>query len=103
MTSEELRAMITYLRERVHLNPEETVSPTITFLAPSKEDMLGAGLNEEGVKWLLHVPWWKEMVSDIIETPEYCDPSDTPQQVLEYAKDVITDYIRKRAPFNVTD
>ena len=83
MTPEELRSMMAYLREEVRMGPKEAESPVvITFLAPTEEDMIDAGLNAEGVKRLLQVPWWDEMVTDIIETPEYCDPSDSPQQVL---------------------
>lgn len=101
MTPEEIRAMISYLRERVQIKSGETKSPVvITFLAPTKEEMISAGLNTKGVEWILNVPWWEEMVSDIIETPEYCDSSDSAQQILEYAKDVITDYIRKGFPSN---
>jgi len=101
MTPDELRTMMAYLRERVHLDPKETKSPVvITFLAPTEEGMIGAGLNAEGVKRILQVPWWAEMVTDIIETPDYCDPSDSPQQILEYARDVVSDYIRKRFPLN---
>lgn len=75
--------MMAYLREAVRLGPKEAESPVvITFLAPTEEDMINAGLNAEGMKRLLQVPWWDEMVTDIIETPEYCDPSDSPQQVL---------------------
>ena len=102
MSPEELRSVIAYLRERVHLSPKETENlVVITFLAPTEEEMIGAGLNAEGVKRILHVSWWEEMVTDIIETQDYCDPSDSPQQVLEYARDVVSDYIRKRFPLNV--
>ena len=101
MTPEELRSMMAYLREEVRLGPKNVEGPVvITFLAPTEEDMIDAGLNAEGVKRLLQVPWWDEMVTDIIETPEYCDPSDPPQQVLEYARDVVSDYIRKRFPLD---
>ena len=101
MTPEELRAIIIYLRERVHLGPKEAKGPVlITFHGPTEDEMIGAGLNAEGVKQILHVPWWEEMITDIIETPDFCDPSDSPQQVLEYAKDVVSDYIRKRFPLN---
>jgi hypothetical protein len=37
------------------------------------------------------------MVTDIVETPEMCDPEDPPEQVLAYARDVVSEYIRKRA------
>jgi hypothetical protein len=101
MTPEELRSMMAYLREEVRLGPKGTESQiVITFLAPTEEDMIDAGLNAEGVKRLLRAPWWDEMVTDIIETPEYCDPNDSPQQVLEYARDVVSDYIRKRFPLD---
>ena len=101
MTSEELRAIMAYLRERVHLGAQEAKSPVvITFHAPTEEEMIGAGLNAEGVKRILRIPWWEEMVADIVETPDMCDPDDSPQQILEYAKDVISEYIRKRFPLN---
>ena len=101
MTPEELRAIMAYLRKRVLLGPKETKIPiVITFLAPSKDEMIRAGLNPEGVKAILHAPWWEEMVTDIIETPKYCDSNETLQQVLEYARDVVSDYIRKRFPLD---
>ena len=97
MTPEERRAIMAYLKARVALGPNETGSLTvITFLAPSEEEMIEAELNPEGVRAILHAPWWEEMVTDIIETPEYCEPDESSQQVLEYARDVVSDYIRKR-------
>jgi hypothetical protein len=43
MTPEELRAIMTYLRERVHL---ESKGPVLTaFQGPTKDEMIGAGLN----------------------------------------------------------
>ena len=45
----------------------------------------------------LEAPWWDEMVADIVETPAMCEPDDPPEQVLEYARDVVSEYIRKRA------
>lgn len=99
MTAEELRAIMGYLRDRVHLGPKEGGGQVaVTFDAPTEKEMIDAGLNAEGVKRILRVPWWEEMVTDIVETPEMCDPSDPPQEVLEYAKDVVSEYIRKRFP-----
>ena len=101
MPPEELRAIMAYLRERVHLCSQEAKSPVvIIFHAPTEEEMIDAGLNAEGLKRILRVPWWEEMVADIVETPEYCNSGDSPQQVLEYARDVVSDYIRKRFPLN---
>ncbi len=99
MTPEQLRAITTYLRDRVQAN--ETEAPvTITFQTPSNQEMINAGLNPEGVKRLLSMLWWDEMVEDIVETPDMCDPDDPPQQVLEFARDVVTEYISKRFPLN---
>ena len=97
MSPDELRAIMAFLRERVRLDSEESERPiVITFLAPTAAEMLDAGLHAEGVGQVLSAPWWDEMVTDIIETPDFCEPDDVPQQVLEYAKDVVSDYIRKR-------
>ncbi len=99
MSPEELRAIMFYLRERVNLDPENPGQPVIiTFHSPTEEEMIAAGLNAKGVKRLLCVPWWDEMVTDIIETPDLCDLDDAPQQILDYARDVVTEYIRKRFP-----
>lgn len=99
MTPEELRAIMDFLRQRVVMDPLEADKPlVITFQTPTEEEMLKAGLDAEGVKRILSVPWWKEMEEDIVETPDMCDPDDSPEQVLEYARDVISEYIRKRFP-----
>ena len=99
MTPEELRAIMDYLRERVHVDTNDAGGPvTVTFHTPVADEMIDEGLNAKGVERILAAPWWEEMVADIMETPEYCDLSDPPQQVLEYAKDVISDYVRKRFP-----
>jgi hypothetical protein len=99
MTPDELRDIMDYLRERVRLGPKEGEGPAvITFQTPTQDEMTAAGLNAEGVKRILRVPWWEEMAADIVETPEMCDPGDSPEQVLEYARDVVSEYIRKRFP-----
>ncbi len=101
MTPDELQAIMAYLREKVSLGPQEDKSQVvITFNVPTEEEMIDAGLNADGVKRILHVKWWDEMVADIVETPDMCDPDESPQQVLEYAKDVVSEYIRKRFPLN---
>jgi hypothetical protein len=98
MTPDEMRAIMGYLRERVRLEPG--TPPAVAFQAPMEQEMLDAGLNAEGVKRLLAVPWWGEMVTDVVETPSMCDPADPPEQVLAYARDVVEEYLRKRFPLN---
>ena len=101
MTPEELRAIMAYLKDRVKLAHKDSESSVvIIFLSPIVEEMIGAGLNAEGVGRILNAPWWEEMVTDIIETPDYCEPDDSAEQVLEYARDVVSDYIRKRVSLN---
>ena len=104
MTPEELKAIMDYLRERVTLSSEEGKHPVeISFQVPTADEMIEAGLNAEGVQRILSVSWWKEMVTDIIETPDMCDPGDSAHQVLIYAKDVVSEYIRKWFPLNKTE
>jgi len=101
MTPDELQAIMAYLREKVSLGQEEAKGQVIiTFNVPTEEEMIDADLNADGVKRILLVKWWDEMVADIVETPDMCDPDESPQQVLEYAKDVVSEYIRKRFPLN---
>jgi len=60
--------------------------------------MIEAGLNAEGANQILNIDWWEEMITDIIETPDMCEPDESPEQVLQYAKDVVSEYVRKRFP-----
>ena len=97
MTPEDLRAIIAYLRDRVQLGSGSDDTPiVIEFHPPTSEDIISAKLNAGGMDQIRKFPWWEEMATDIIETPDYCEPDDSPQQVLEYARDVVTDYLRKR-------
>ena len=97
MTPDDLKKIISFLRAQVSIGGETADSPLhIAFNTPDLETMMSAGLDAEGSKEILTAVWWDEMVSDIIETPEFCEPDDPPEQVLIYAKDVVTDYLRKR-------
>jgi hypothetical protein len=98
MTPDELRAIMEFLRERVQLEGRGADGAVvIRFDAPTVDDMAGQGLNQDGCHQVVSAPWWDEMVEDIVETPDMCDPEDPPEQVLEYARDVVSEYIRKRA------
>jgi hypothetical protein len=94
MTPEQLRRLMELLRERVTL--EDAESRRITFEPPGEQRLVDAGLPREGVRRLLEAPWYEEMISDIRETPEFCSPEDPPETVLGYARDVVTEYLRKR-------
>jgi hypothetical protein len=69
----------------------------IGFDVPAADDLGSVEINREGYSQILASPWWEEMVADVIETPEMCDKDDPPEQVLEYARDVVSEYLRKRA------
>jgi hypothetical protein len=97
MKPDELREIMEFLRQRVQLEVEGAADGiAIRFDAPSVADMTAAGLNPEGSQSVLSAPWWDEMVTDVVETPEMCEPEDTPEEVLAYARDVVSEYIRKR-------
>ena len=98
MNPDELREIMDFLQQRVRLEVGEAADRIVVrFDAPSVADMVAAGLNPEGSQSVLAAPWWDEMVTDVVETPEMCEPEDTPEQVLTYARDVVSEYIRKRA------
>lgn len=98
MSPDDLRAIMEFLRERVRLADQGSVGEvTIAFDAPSVDEMADAGLDPEGSSQVLAAAWWDEMVTDIVETPEMCDEDDSPEEALGYAKDVVSEYIRKRA------
>ena len=101
MKPEELQAIMKFLMNKVSLNHQKDENEiTINFNAPTENEMIEAGLNPEGIKRILNVTWWDEMVEDIEDTPDMCDPDDQPEQVLQFAKDVVSEYIRKWFPLN---
>ena len=98
MEPDELREIMEFLRQRVQLETvDESDHVVVRFEAPTAADMAAAGLNPEGSQRILAAPWWDEMVTDVVETPEMCEAEDSPEQVLAYARDVVSEYIRKRA------
>ena len=97
MKPDDLRAIMEFLRQRVRLEDAEAgADAAIAFDAPTVDDLTAAGLDAAGSGRILKSPWWDEMVEDIIDTPDMCEEGDTPEQVLDYARDVVSEYIRKR-------
>jgi hypothetical protein len=98
MTPDELRAIMNWLRDRVYLkDPGPDGEVRIGFDTPTDDTLDKTELNRQGCRQVLDAPWWDEMVADVVETPEMCDPGDPPEQVLRYARDVVSEFIRKRA------
>lgn len=92
MQPEDLRRLMEYLQNLVGVSE----SRNIVFEVPDEGTMLEAGLEADIVRQLLSAPWLQEMISDVRETPDFCSPEDTPDQVLRYARDVVVEYLWKR-------
>jgi hypothetical protein len=87
-----VRAMITHLENLVVRNDDGTIG----FQIPSHDALIDAGLEQPAVDRLLEAAWLDEMVADVVETPEYCEPDAAPDEVLRFAKDAIKETIWKR-------
>ena len=97
MNADQLRAIMEFLMAKVRLKDQASGGEvTIGFDVPSIDEMAAAGLDPDGCRQVLDAPWWDEMVADVVETPEMCDPDDPSEQVLQYARDVISEALRKR-------
>lgn len=91
----DIKKMYEWIQGQVRLVPGLD-DPVIAFDAPTAEDFKKNGFNDEMVALVLQSRWWPEMVVDIIDTPEFAEPDETPEQVLQYARDVVVEYFRKR-------
>jgi len=92
VTAEDLRLLMSYLEARVRL----TADSKVQFEVPDESRMLADGIHPEAVARLLAAPWREEMVVDVLETPDFCEPGETPEQILRLARDVVQEYLRKR-------
>ena len=91
----EIRRLYEWLQGRVRLHQDDD-EPTISYDQPTSEELAAAGFSEELIERTIRASWWSEMVTDVVETPEFAEPEDTPEQVLGYAMDVVREYIWKR-------
>jgi hypothetical protein len=95
MNRDALRDIMEHLCQRVALDAGTDVA--VVFAAPSEAELVAGGLDAETVRHIRRAPWWDEMVAEVIETPELCDPDEPAERVLAYARDVVREYIYKRA------
>ena len=95
MEKSDIKRMYEWIQGQVRLVPGLD-DPAIAFDAPTAEDFKKNGFNDEMVALTLQSRWWPEMVVDIIDTPEFAEPDETPEQVLQFARDVVVEYFRKR-------
>jgi hypothetical protein len=92
MEKDEIKKMYEWIQNRVGHGDGDT----ITFDEPTAEDFAAQGFGKEVVALTLGSAWWAEMATDIVETPDYAEPGESPEQVLGYARDVVVEYVRKR-------
>ncbi len=95
MTKDEIKRLSKWLQSKVSID-QGARGLNIAFDEPSAEDFGEQGFDQEVIAITLESNWWAEMVTDIVETPEYIEPGEPPEKVLEYARDVALEYIRKR-------
>lgn len=95
MEDHEIRRMYEWIQGRVAL-ADATDGIAITFDEPSADDFAQAGFSPEAVERTLESDWWAEMATDIVETPDFAEPNESPSQVLQYARDVVKEYVAKR-------
>lgn len=92
---EVIKKFIDWLQSRVKLD-NQSDKVKIEFEEPDAEAMFDAGFDQEMIDHTLKAKWWGEMVTDIIETPDFAQPNELPDQVLRYARDVVYEYVGKR-------
>ena len=95
MEPDEIKRMYEWIQGRVKL-ADIADGIGITFDEPDSAAFAEAGFEGEAVDLTLGSDWWAEMVTDIVETPEYAEPGESPEQVLGYARDVVREYVAKR-------
>ncbi len=95
MDTEQIKKLIAWLENRVSLI-DDNGKIIIKFAELTAEDFNSAGFGEEVIALTMKAEWWREMATDIEETPDFAEPEATSEQVLKYARDVVREYITKR-------
>ncbi len=95
MKKDEIKRLIVWLQTRVNL-AKGGDGITIIFDEPGAGDFPSQGFDAEVIGLTLERDWWAEMATDIVETPEFAEPDESAEQVLSYARDVVSEYVRKR-------
>lgn len=96
MDGEAIRAAMALLVGRVEPVEQPGGGCGVRFAPIDLDGMLAAGIAPEVARRISGAPWWDEMIEDVAETPEYCDDDADAATVLEYARDVVREYVHKR-------
>ena len=95
MDNDEIKRLYEWIQTRVALG-DGADKVTILFDEPTARDFEDQEFGAEAISFTLESGWWAEMAADIVETPDYAEPGESPEQVLGYARDVVVEYVRKR-------
>ncbi len=93
---EQIKVALDLLMDRVRMTTTEGGDCSVAFEDLDRDAMIALGIAEDVADHLADAPWWSEMIDDVAETPDFCEPGDTPEQVLGYARDVVKEYVWKR-------
>ncbi len=96
MDPQDIRHAVEVLVARVHLERDGDGGCRCWFEDVDASQMESLGIAPEVIARLDGAPWWPEMLADVAETPEFCEPDTGSEQVLEYARDVVREYVAKR-------
>ena len=96
MDKQDIRTALEILQDRVRMEVADDGSCMVSFEDLDRDGMKAIGIADEVADVLAGAPWWEEMVEDVADTPDFCEPDDTPEQVLRYARDVVQEYVFKR-------
>jgi len=92
----DIRTAIELLKGRVTVTEGADGECEVAFADLDRDAMVALGIAPDLADRLSSAPWWPEMVEDVAETPDFCDPGTPPDEVLGYARDLIFEYIAKR-------
>lgn len=95
MDGDEIKRMYEWIQSRVALG-DDADGVTISFDEPTAADFENQGFSADAISLALEAGWWAEMATDIVETPEFAAPGESPERILSYARDVVVEYVRKR-------
>ena len=77
MDNHEIKRMYEWIQGRVALG-NDADKVTILFDEPTARDFEDQGFGAEAISLTLESGWWAEMAADIVETPEYAEPGESP-------------------------
>jgi hypothetical protein len=95
MERQDIKIAVELLVRRVRL-VRNGDSCSLAFEDLDRDGMLALGIVPEVADRLAGTAWWSDMLGDVAETPDFCEPDATDDEMLELARDVVREYVAKR-------